>query len=76
MTEPNKECELYKACSFMQHEIKNSTIIKSFHEKYCTTNKETCSRYMIAYECGLRFIPEDLFPNEYDKALQIISQNT
>lgn len=65
-------CELLKTCSFFVVEVKSPALAEEFKRKYCNQNKELCARYMIAKEVGLDKIPPALYPNEYDKALDII----
>lgn len=66
-------CELLKTCSFFVLEVKSDALAKLFKKKYCYENKESCARYMIAKAAGLDKIPPTLYPNEFDKALDIIN---
>lgn len=68
----DNSCELLSSCSFFVVEVKSPALAEEFKRKYCNGNKEACSRYMIAKEVGLALIPPALYPNEYDKALDII----
>jgi hypothetical protein len=65
-------CELLRTCSFFVVEVKNAALAEEFKKKFCYENKESCARYMIAKAAGLDKIPAALYPNEFDKALDII----
>ncbi len=65
-------CELLKTCNFINIEVTSKLILKEFKKKYCLANKDLCARYMIAKSSGLDSIPLDLYPNEYDKCLELI----
>ena len=65
-------CELLKTCSFFVLEVKSAALAEQFKKKFCCENKESCARYMIAKAAGLDKIPPALYPNEFDKALDII----
>lgn len=69
----DKSCELLKTCAFFVHEVKSAALAEQFKKKFCKENKEACARYMIAKAAGLDKIPPDLYPNEFDKALDIIN---
>ncbi len=71
----DKQCELLLTCEFFSHEMKNEKIAKEFKKKYCISSKDACGRYMVAKGAGLDFIPKNLFPNEYDRVLKILSEH-
>jgi len=68
----DNSCELLKTCSFFVVEVKNAALAEKFKRSFCYNNKESCARYMIAKAAGLDNIPDALYPNEFDKALDII----
>ncbi len=72
MTQP-EACERLDICDFFKSEIKIESIARRYKEKYCYTCKDACAIYMVYSSKGNEGIPSDLFPNEYDKALQLIS---
>lgn len=67
-------CELLEHCSFFIHEMTIESIAHRFKERYCRSCKEACAIYMIYSSCGLDAVPSDLYPNEYDRALDILSK--
>lgn len=67
-------CELLDRCSFFIHEMRIESIAHRFKERYCHSCKEACAIYMVYSACGLAKVPLDLYPNEYDRALDILSK--
>ena len=43
-----------------------------FKKRYCETNNDTCARWMVASALGKEAVPDDLFPNQVEKANKII----
>lgn len=73
MISPNT-CERLDVCSFFLYEMKVESIANRFKNKYCHTCKEACAIYMIVSEMGQDAVPQDLYPNEYDRALDILAK--
>lgn len=68
-------CERIDVCSFFIYEMKVGSIAHRFKERYCRSCKEACAIYMVFSSCGENSVPRDLYPNEYDRALDILSRN-
>lgn len=68
-----KECELTAGCIFFNDKMNNmpsmTTMMKSV---YCKSDPDKCARLMIVKALGREKVPADLFPNENDKAGEII----
>lgn len=66
------ECERLKKCAFFQDQLtympKTADLMK---QAYCLGDKTTCARYLVASKGTLP--PADLFPNEANRALEILS---
>lgn len=68
------ECEFINKCPFFNTISGDETsIIDDLKEKYCRTNNLNCARYMISMAVGAEAVPEDLYPNQKDRAYEIIS---
>jgi len=67
-------CELMEVCSFLIYEMKVVSIANRFKARYCRSCKDACAIYMVYTSCGEGAIPGDLYPNEYDRALDILSK--
>ena len=66
------QCERLKTCPFFSDKLaympKTAATMK---QTYCFGDRSGCARYLVAIQ-GLP-IPPDLFPNDGDRALTIIS---
>lgn len=67
-------CERLGICDFFIYEMKVDSIAGRFKRRYCHSCKEACAIYMIYSALGASFIPRDLYPNEYNRALDILAQ--
>lgn len=67
-------CELLDVCHFFISELKVESIANRFKNRYCHTCKEACAIYMVYSSMGHDAVPKDLYPNEYDRALDILSK--
>lgn len=66
-------CELIEGCIFFNDKMQNmpatANILKS---KYCQGDFLSCARYMVFKVLGRPKVPPDLFPQQADRAEQII----
>lgn len=69
----NSTCEIIQECEFFIYEMRIESIANRFKSRYCFSCKDACARYMIFRASDLGYIPPDLYPNEYDKALDILA---
>ncbi len=70
------ECEFINKCPFFNSQLADDEETREFmKEKYCKTNNLNCARYMIALAVGSEAVPENLYPNEKEKAYEIISSS-
>ncbi|MBU5638542.1 hypothetical protein KOM00_17580 [Geomonas sp. Red69] len=69
------DCEVLSGCIFFNDQMANmpstSTVFKMM---YCTDNFEACARFTVRREAGKEAVPEDLFPNQIDRARQILGK--
>ena len=50
-------------------------ISASFKRLYCRGDNSKCARYMVFEALGVGRAPDDLFPNQEDRAKQIIAES-
>lgn len=71
-----QKCDLIDSCPFFNSQLKGEKEqIKSLKVKYCLRNNLNCARYMIFMALGRESMPAGLFPNQKDKAYEVISRN-
>lgn len=69
------DCECLAGCPFFNDNMKDMpATANSLKETYCRTDNSICSRFMVFKALGKPNVPKDLFPNEIEKARDIISK--
>ncbi|MBN1698014.1 MAG: hypothetical protein JW881_10910 [Spirochaetales bacterium] len=69
------DCECLGGCIFFNDKMGNMPSIASImKQNYCKTNNSGCARYMVFKALGKEKVPGDLFPNNVEKAKQIIAK--
>lgn len=67
------DCECLTTCPFFNDRMKNmpalSNILKA---RYCRGDWASCARCMIVQELGRDAVPGDLFPDETERAKEIL----
>ncbi|MFC2155629.1 hypothetical protein ACFLRB_03965 [Acidobacteriota bacterium] len=68
-------CERLDKCPMMNDsKIGTPSDFEKVKEKYCTDNYENCARYMVLSAVGGDFVPNDLLPEQVEKAKEIIAE--
>lgn len=69
------ECEFLQACPFFNDKLKDLPgLTKLYKSTYCLgAEKENCARYIVRNALGKEKVPPDLYPNQLDRAQQLIS---
>jgi len=71
------DCEYKEQCPFYNDKMSNvSDKAESLKEKYCRNNNLNCARYMIINSLGFDNMPEDLLPDEKQRAYLHIAENS
>ncbi|MCM2358763.1 MAG: hypothetical protein NDI77_11485 [Geobacteraceae bacterium] len=69
------DCELLEKCIFFNDKMANmpatAQVIKI---KYCTGDSLGCARYVVCKALGREKVPADLFPNQLEKANEVIAK--
>lgn len=67
------DCELIQGCIFFNDKMQNMpATAELLKKKYCKDSYSTCARFMIFKAMGRPAVPQDLFPQQTDKAEEII----
>lgn len=69
------ECELAKNCIFFNDKMANTPSTADLFKKiYCQSDCDSCARMMVVKALGREKVPADLFPNQAEKAIEIIKR--
>jgi hypothetical protein len=70
------ECEYLQACPFFNDKMKDQpAMTQIYKKKYClSSEKNNCARYTVRGVLGKEKVPIDLYPNQINRANQLISQ--
>jgi hypothetical protein len=68
------DCEKLEKCPFFNDKMADMpTAASMYKENYCKKDFEKCARLMVAKKLGSEKVPADLFPNQTDRALELIN---
>lgn len=69
-----KACELTATCLFFNDQMAGMPSTSAVYKKmYCEQDFDNCGRYRIFKAIGRENVPQDLFPNQTDRAKEIIA---
>ncbi|MBN2694938.1 hypothetical protein JXR93_09770 [bacterium] len=67
------DCECLPKCPFFNDKMSNMpSMANLMKKKYCQGDKSECARYLIASKLGRDKVPSDLFPNQLERAFEIL----
>ena len=67
------ECSLTNGCIFFNDKMADMPSMTSMMKSiYCQTAPEKCARLMVVKAIGREKVPADLFPNQIERATEII----
>jgi hypothetical protein len=70
------ECEFLTTCPFFNDQMQDMPATAEIYKaRYCRGNKGECARYMVKMEAGKDHVLSDLFPNQVERAEEIISRH-
>lgn len=69
------ECECLAQCPFFNDKMKERPAMAQLYKtKFCLGGENAkCARYMVRKAVGREKVPFDMFPNQAERAAQIIS---
>ena len=68
-------CELTEGCIFFNNKMKGMpATAEIMKNKYCRDDFASCARHMVFQALGRPMVPADLFPQQTDRAQEIIRQ--
>ena len=67
------DCEYIPTCLFFNDKMADKPATADMlKQRYCTGDKSGCARYMVRTAIGKEKVPVDLYPNQKEKALNLI----
>ncbi|NJN98818.1 MAG: hypothetical protein HC875_34360 [Anaerolineales bacterium] len=68
------ECECLPRCLFFNDKMTEMPVTaERLKKKYCLTDNSRCARFMVFKALGREKVPIDLFPQNLDRAHQLIA---
>ena len=70
------DCECIQGCPFFngQMAVSMPAIVESLKKRLCQGDNTNCARHMIARTIGKEHVPDDLIPNQIDRAKEILAK--
>lgn len=66
-------CECLGTCPFFNDQMENMPGLSNMYKRsYCKGEFANCARYMVFKSLGKAAVPGDLFPNQQDRAREVI----
>lgn len=70
------DCERLERCPFFHDRMDNMPGMAGMYKRrYCQGSNRDCARHIVMRELGKSDVPEDLFPNEVDRAEALVLQH-
>jgi hypothetical protein len=70
------KCELTATCIFFNDQMAGMPSTAAVYKKmHCENDFDACGRYMIFKAIGRENVPKDLFPNQGDRARDVIKKH-
>lgn len=70
------ECECLSTCLFFNDKMADKPATSEMlKRRYCLGDNSGCARFIVRQALGANKVPTNLYPNQKDKALEIINEN-
>ncbi|HHX94722.1 MAG TPA: hypothetical protein GX691_02715 [Clostridia bacterium] len=70
------DCPSLVKCPFFNEKMdKMPAMANIYKAKYCKDDFNACARWKVASALGSESVPNDLFPNQTDRVVEIVSGN-
>ena len=68
------ECECLPRCPFFNDKMLEilPAMVEIYKQKYCHEDNALCARFMVFKVLGRERVPVDLYPNQVERAKQIL----
>lgn len=69
-----RKCVCLSGCLFFNDKMENMpSMAEMYKQKYCLENNSQCARYMVFEKKGKDRVPKNLFPNQVERAKEMLS---
>lgn len=69
-------CECLDGCPFFNDKMDNMPGLSNMYKRsYCKGDYASCARFMVFKSLGKAKVPEDMFPNQQDRAKELLNSN-
>ena len=69
------DCECLEGCPFFNDRMEDKPATAEMYKKsYCRGSSVQCARYIVFSALGREAVPADLFPNQVERAYELINQ--
>lgn len=69
-------CECLDGCPFFNDKMDNMPGLSNMYKRsYCKGDYVSCARYMVFKSLGKAKVPVDMFPNQQDRAKELLGSN-
>ena len=70
------DCECLEKCPFFNDKMEDMPSTAAIYKtRFCKDDFNGCARYMVFKKLGREKVPTNLFPNQVERAQEILSQN-
>ena len=71
-----KKCPFADKCPFFNDAMAKLPLsAEMYKERFCKGDYEKCARYEVRVKCGKEAVPKNLFPNQLDRATEIVKSS-
>jgi hypothetical protein len=68
------QCECLEGCPFFHEKMDDMpNITRIYKNRYCLGSNFDCARHMVFRELGSEHVPENMYPNQVDRAAEILN---
>jgi hypothetical protein len=69
------ECECLSGCLFFNGKMPiDQGLMEMYKKRYCRGDKNECARYIVRGVLGKDKVPNDLYPNMFEKAKALVQK--
>jgi hypothetical protein len=74
--EDDVDCECLPRCPFFNDRMADMLAVAEIYKQtYCKGSFSTCARYVVFKAIGRENVPPDLYPNQFDRAHDIVTSS-